>query len=73
MAWLHSKNKTFFLLQHFNKSDGTPVLIIGHHILNGKLVSMTEPLLVMRKKKTSLSVRNPVQIRIPETFEIRTF
>ena len=52
------------MLQHFNKSDGTPVLIIGHHILNGKLVNMTEPLLVIRKKKTAATVTNTMLIPI---------
>ena len=35
---------------HF-KNDGTPILIIGHHILYGQVKKLEKPFAVMQKKK----------------------
>lgn len=37
---------------HFSDS-GTPSLIIGHHLLTGKVVSLDQPLAVMKKSSVS--------------------
>jgi len=37
---------------HFAK-DGTPILIIGHHMLYGKCVSLEKPLAIMKKSEIS--------------------
>jgi len=38
---------------HFDER-GTPSLIIGHHVLTGKVSSLDKPYAVMRKKRESL-------------------
>lgn len=35
---------------HFN-SKGTPTLIVGHHLLTGKVISLDKPYAVLRKRK----------------------
>lgn len=37
---------------HFNKA-GTPILIIGHHLMFGKEVEMDKPYAVLEKKTSS--------------------
>ncbi|XP_071443340.1 chromosome transmission fidelity protein 8 homolog [Hetaerina americana] len=37
---------------HYNQQK-TPILIIGHHILHGKIVQLDKPLAVMEKVKTT--------------------
>lgn len=39
---------------HFTKS-GTPILIIGIHILHGKEMALTKPIAVLQKKSTILT------------------
>ena len=36
---------------HFTR-QGAPVLIVGHHILWGKVTALEKPLLVMRKRQS---------------------
>jgi hypothetical protein len=62
-ALTHASNGdiSYFHFQHFNKNDGTPVMIIGHHILNGKIVTMDSPFLVMRKKSGANLVSSILQ------------
>ena len=35
---------------HFDRAKGSPVLIIGHHILGGKIVDMDRPIVAMEKR-----------------------
>lgn len=35
---------------HFN-SKGTPTLIVGHHLLTGKVVTLDKPYAILRKRK----------------------
>ena len=46
-------------------SDGTPVLILGHHVLFGKVLSLEKPFLLLKKTRTSV----PTQIQIDEDDE----
>ena len=40
---------------HYNK-DGTPIMIIGHHILYGKVVELEKPLVTLEKVQVSKEV-----------------
>ena len=37
---------------HFNK-DGTPIMILGHHILYGKVCNMDKPIVLLKKHKAT--------------------
>ena len=59
-----SLSKKFMGDLHYN-SDGTPVLILGHHVLFGKVLSLEKPFLLLKKTRTSV----PTQIQIDEDDE----
>ncbi|XP_037792647.1 chromosome transmission fidelity protein 8 homolog [Penaeus monodon] len=40
---------------HFSK-EGTPILIIGHHIMYGKIQDLDKPFVLMHKKKLSTDI-----------------
>ncbi len=40
---------------HYSKDNGAPILIIGHHILHGKVVEMARPFVAMEKRRTGRS------------------
>ena len=37
---------------HYDKTKHTPVLIIGHHILHGKVVDCERPFVAIEKKRS---------------------
>jgi chromosome transmission fidelity protein 8 len=49
---------------HYN-SDGTPVLILGHHVLFGKVLSLEKPFLLLKKTRTNV----PTKIQIDDDDE----
>lgn len=49
-----SLNDQFIGDLHYLK-NGTPVLIVGHHILHGKETSLGKPMIVLEKKRSQNS------------------
>ncbi|CAH8559888.1 unnamed protein product [Schistosoma turkestanicum] len=45
---------------HFSKQTGDPILLIGHHVLFGKVVALEKPMLVTRKSTISGSMQYDV-------------
>lgn len=50
---------------HFDKK-GTPNLIIGHHLLNGKIVELEKPYAVLKKKSLLVGENDPEPVPNPE-------
>ena len=44
---------------HFN-TDGTPVLILGHHVLYGKVLALDKPFVFLKKSKTSVAIKSDI-------------
>ncbi|VDO68948.1 unnamed protein product [Schistosoma curassoni] len=42
---------------HFSQENGDPVLLIGHHVLFGKVVALEKPMLVTKRNTTSGSLQ----------------
>ncbi|CAH8645944.1 unnamed protein product [Schistosoma rodhaini] len=42
---------------HFSQENGDPILLIGHHVLFGKLVALEKPMLVTKRNTTSGSLQ----------------
>ncbi len=59
-----SLSKKFMGDLHYN-SDGTPVLILGHHVLFGKVLSLEKPFLLLKKTRTNV----PTKIQIDDDDE----
>ena len=49
---------------HYDKTKHTPVLIIGHHILHGKVVDCERPFVAIEKKRSLATDEGTAHIRV---------
>ncbi|CAF0864271.1 unnamed protein product [Brachionus calyciflorus] len=54
---------------HFNK-DGTPILILGHHVMHGKVSNLDKPMVLIKKFKEKLDNPNvDEQMQVDDALE----
>ena len=57
---------------HYTK-DGTPIMIIGHHILYGKVVDMEKPMVTLEKTQANTALRDDGEMmEVDDHLEPRT-
>ena len=55
-----------------SKIDGTPIMIIGHHILYGKVIDLEKPLVAMEKMEVGKELDQEEMMDMDEHLEMKT-
>ena len=52
--------------------DGTPIMIIGHHILYGKIIELEKPLVAIEKQEVGKELDHEEMMDVDEHLEMKT-
>ena len=55
-----------------NISDGTPIMIIGHHILYGKVIDLDKPLVAIEKLEVGKDLDKEEMMDVDDHLELKT-
>ena len=55
-----------------NYLDGTPIMIIGHHILYGKVIDLDKPLVAVEKLQVGKEMDHEEMMDVDEHLEVKT-